>query len=136
MKTFSLFYLLLFKNKNMEITHILAKASVYSLFAFAFYTWNKIRIIYDFNKRSMFFLIVLLACFYLVIYVDFIEKINNEIKNLFFQYANYSSIILIVIFNLVQKKKDKKEDVYFKPKIALLIFLTIFVLYRTFFMNI
>ncbi len=119
----------------MEITHILAKAVVYSLFAFAFYTWNRIRIITDFNKRAMFYLILLLAGLFLVIYVDFIENLSTEIKSHYFQYANYSMVLILFVFSLLKKKKDNTTDVYFKPRIALLILWTLFILYQTFFMG-
>jgi hypothetical protein len=58
----------------MEIAPILVKSLVYAIFVFAFYTWNKTRIITNFNKRSLFYLIVLLTGLNLVIYADFIEK--------------------------------------------------------------
>ena len=119
----------------MEIIPILAKAVVYSLFAFAFYTWNSIRIITDFNKRAMFYLILLLAGLFLVIYVDFIEKLSNEIKSNYFQYANYFAVLIIVVFSLLKKKKDHVADGYAKPRIALLVLWTIFILYQTFLMD-
>ncbi len=94
----------------MNTIHILAKAVVYSMFAFAFYTWNRIRIITDFNKRAMFYLIILLAGLFLVIYFDFIENLSNEIKSHYFQFANYSALFIIVIFNWLKKKKDNTLD--------------------------
>jgi len=119
----------------MDTLHILSKTITYLLFAFAFYTWNRIRIITDFNKRSMFYLILLLAGLFLVIYVDFIDNLSTEIKSKYFQYANYSAVLIIVIFSQLKKKKDNTTDVYFKPRIALLVLWTIFILYQTFFMN-
>ena len=119
----------------MDTIHILAKAVIYSLFAFAFYTWNRIRIITDFNKRSMFYLILLLASLNLVIYADFIENLSNEIKSHYFQFANYSALLIIVIFNWLKKKKVNTLYGYFKPRIALLVLWTIFILYQTFFIG-
>ena len=89
----------------MDTLHILAKAVVYSMFAFAFYTWNKSRINTDFNKRSMFYLILLLASLNLVIYADFIENLSNEIKSHYFQFTNYSIIFFLVVFSWHKKKK-------------------------------
>ena len=120
---------------TMEITPILAKAVVYSMFAFAFYTWNKSRINTDFNKRSMFYLILLLASLFLVIYVDFIENFSTEIKGYYFQYANYSMVLILVVFSLLKNNKDHAADIYFKPRIALLILWTLFILYQTFLMD-
>ncbi|MBJ7428678.1 MAG: hypothetical protein JHD28_06960 [Bacteroidia bacterium] len=120
----------------MEITSILAKAVVYSLFAFAFYTWNRIRIITDFNKRSMFYLILLLAGLFLVVYVDFIENLSIEIKSKYFQYANYSIVLFLVVFSRLKKKKDSMEIAFLKPGIGLLMLWFVFILYQTFFTNI
>lgn len=119
----------------MDTIHILAKAVIYSLFAFAFYTWNRIRIITDFNKRAMFYLILLLAGLFLVIYVDFIENLSTEIKSKYFQYANYSMVLILVVLSFLKKNKDHAAVVYFKPRIALLILWTLFILYQTFLMN-
>ena len=119
----------------METLPILAKAVVYSLFAFAFYTWNRIRRITVFNKRSMFYLILLLAGLFLVIYVDFIEKLNNEFKSHYFQFANYSMVLILVVFSLLKKKKDNTSDRYFKLRIALLVLWTLFILYQIFLMD-
>lgn len=119
----------------MEITPILAKAVVYAMFVFAFYTWNKTRIITNFNKRSMFYLILLLASLNLVIYADFIENLSNEIKSNYFQYANYSIIFFLVVFSWLKKKKDNMEVTFLKPGIVLLTLWFIFILYQTFFMG-
>jgi hypothetical protein len=119
----------------METLSILAKVVVYSLFAFAFYTWNKSRINTDFNKRSMFYLILLLASLLLVIYVDFIENFSTEIKGYYFQYANYSMVLILVVFSILKKNKDHAADIYFKPRIALLVLWTIFTLYQIFLMD-
>jgi len=119
----------------MDIIHILAKAVIYSLFAFAFYTWNRIRIITDFNKRAMFYLIILLAGLFLVIYADFIENLSNVIKSHYFQFANYSIIFFLVVFSWLKKKKDNMEVPFLKPGIVLLTLWFIFILYQTFFMG-